>query len=95
MKMRRALPASVMTAFLVWGGAALAESPSDVCLAHEKARATAPKKIEGTIMKVDPAGGKVTIQETNGKVHEFRAPPETLQSMKAGDHIEANLRPTC
>ena len=46
-------------------------------------------------MKVDAAAGKVTVQETDGKVHEFQASKEALQSMKAGDRIEANLRPAC
>jgi len=46
-------------------------------------------------MKVDLAAGKVTVQEADGKVHEFQASKEALQSMKAGDRIEAKLRPAC
>ena len=95
MKMLRALSASVVTASLLWGGGALGQTPTDICRAHEKAKASAPKKVEGTIMKVDVAEGTLTIQETNGKIHEFRASPDALQDMKVGDHIEANLRPTC
>ena len=46
-------------------------------------------------MKVDAAAGKVTVQEADGKTHEFQASQEALKTMKAGDRIEANLRPSC
>ena len=96
MKMLRALTATFVVASLLGGGIALGQqTQSDVCMAHEKAKANAPKKVEGRVMKVDVAAGKVTVQEADGKVHEFQASPETLQTMKAGDRIEANLRPAC
>jgi Cu/Ag efflux protein CusF len=95
MRMLRALSASVVIASVLWGGAAMGQAASDPCAAHEKAKANAPKKVEGRVMKVDPAAGKVTIQEADGKVHEFQASPEALQKMQAGDAIVANLRPAC
>ena len=95
MKMLRALSASFVAVSLLGGGVAVGQTPPDVCAAHEKAKANAPKKVEGRVMKVDAAAGKVTIQEADGKVHEFQASKEALQSMKAGDRIEANLRPAC
>jgi len=95
MKMLRALSASFLALSLLGGGVAVGQTPPDVCAAHEKAKANAPKKVEGRVMKVDAAAGKVTVQETDGKVHEFQASKEALQSMKAGDRIEANLRPAC
>jgi len=95
MWMLRAFTATFVATSLLGGGIALAQQPSDVCAAHEKAKATAPKKVEGRVMKVDAASGKVTVQEADGKVHEFQASPETLKSMKTGDRIEANLRPSC
>ena len=95
MKMLRALSASFLAVSLLGGGVAVGQTPPDLCAAHEKAKANAPKKVEGRVMKVDAAAGKVTIQEADGKVHEFQASKEALQSMKAGDRIEANLRPAC
>ena len=95
MKMLRALSASFLAVSLLGGGVAVGQTPPDLCAAHEKAKANAPKKVEGRVMKVDAAAGKVTVQETDGKVHEFQASKEALQSMKAGDRIEANLRPAC
>jgi Cu/Ag efflux protein CusF len=95
MKMLRALSGSFLALSLLGGGVAVGQTPPDVCAAHEKAKANAPKKVEGRVMKVDAAAGKVTIQEADGKVHEFQASKEALQSMKAGDRIEANLRPAC
>lgn len=95
MKMLRALSASFLAVSLLGGGVAVGQTPPDLCAAHEKAKANAPKKVEGRVMKVDAAAGRVTVQEADGKVHEFQASKEALQSMKAGDRIEANLRPAC
>lgn len=57
----------------------------------------APQKVEGQVVKVDLAQNKVTVREADGTVHEFQASRETLQDLKAGDRIEANLReaPKC
>ena len=44
-------------------------------------------------MKIDAATHIITVKESDGTVHEFRASKETLQDLKAGDHIEARLRP--
>jgi hypothetical protein len=40
---------------------------------------------------------KLTVRQADGTVHEFQALPETLQGLKVGDRIEANLReaPKC
>jgi hypothetical protein len=37
------------------------------------------------------------VAENDGKTHEFQASKETLQDLKVGDKIEANLRslPAC
>jgi Cu/Ag efflux protein CusF len=96
MKMRRALSVSFIAASILWSSVALGQQPSpEACAAHEKARANAPQKVEGRVMKVDTASGKVTVEAPDGKVHEFQASPETLQSMKVGDRIEATLRRSC
>lgn len=46
---------------------------------------------------MDVAQNKVTVREAGGTVHEFRASRDTLQDLKTGDRIEANLReaPKC
>ena len=56
-----------------------------------------PKKVEGQVVKIDPAQSKVTVREANGSMHEFQASKETLQDLKMGDRIDANLReaPKC
>jgi Cu/Ag efflux protein CusF len=96
MKMWRALSASFVAASLLGSGVALGQQPTpEACAAHEKAKAVAPQKVEGQVTKVDAASGKITIQAADGKVHEFQASKETVQSMKVGDRIEANLRPSC
>ena len=96
MRMRRALTASFLAASMLWAGVALGQqTQAELCSAHEKAKMSAPQKVEGRVMKVDMAAGKVTIQEPDGKVHEFQGSQEALQTMKVGDRIEAKLRPAC
>ena len=53
----------------------------------------APQKVEGQVMKVDPATNTITVRESSGAVHEFQGSRETIQDLKAGDRIEATLRP--
>jgi len=60
-------------------------------------RVMTPQKVEGQVVKIDAAQNKVSVREADGKVHEFQASKETLQDLKVGDRIEANLReaPKC
>ena len=48
--------------------------------------------IEGQVVKVDAAQGKVTVRGADGTTHEFQASKETLQDMKVGDKIAAKPR---
>ena len=52
----------------------------------------AAERVEGQVVKVDTAQGKVTVRGTDGTTHEFQASQETLQDMKVGDKIAAKLR---
>lgn len=60
-------------------------------------RVITPQKVEGQVIKLDTARNKITIREANGTTHEFQASKETLQDLKVGDRIDANLReaPKC
>ena len=53
--------------------------------------------MEGQVVNVDPNAGKVMVREKDGTTHEFQASKETLQTVKAGDQLEAKLReaPKC
>ena len=79
---------------LLWSGAALAQVKPD-CDAQGKVKAK--EKVEGQVVKVDTAQGKVTVREADGTVHEFQASAETLKDLKPGDQIGAKLReaPKC
>ena len=57
----------------------------------------APQKVDGQITRIDPASNTLTIRDSSGATHDFQASPETLRDLKAGDRIEARLRPaqTC
>lgn len=43
------------------------------------------------------AQGRVTVRASDGTLHEFQASKETLQSVKVGGRVEAQLReaPKC
>jgi hypothetical protein len=79
---------------LLWTGAALAQGKPG-CDAQGKMKT--PEKVEGQVVKVDQAQGKVTVREPGGTVHEFQASAETLKDLKVGDSIGAKLReaPKC
>lgn len=79
---------------MLWSGPAFAQG-KPAC--DSQGRVMTPQKVEGQVVKVDLAQNKVTVREADGTVHEFQASKETLQDLKAGDRIEANLReaPKC
>jgi len=49
------------------------------------------------VVRLDTKAGKVAVAAADGKTHEFQASKETLDDLKVGDKIEANLRsvPNC
>jgi hypothetical protein len=93
MKPYKALAVGVALAVPLWAGFAGAQSK----LSCDQMKASAPQKVEGRVVRVDNAGGKVAVAAADGKTHEFQASKETLQDLKVGDKIEAKLRslPNC
>ncbi len=86
----RMISTSALAVMVLLGGSALAQqsaAPKVNCHANPK------QKVEGQVTKIDAATNIITVKETDGTVHEFQASTETLQDLKAGDHIEARLRP--
>jgi ribosomal protein S1 len=49
--------------------------------------------VAGQVTKIDHDRSRVTVQSSDGKVHEFEASAETLKDLKVGDRIEAKRRP--
>lgn len=88
--MRRyaAVAVSIVLALPLWAGFAAGQSKA----ACDQAKASAPQKVEGKVVRVDQAQGRLAVVEADGKTHEFQASKETLQDLKVGDHIEARLR---
>ena len=88
------LAAGLAVALMLWTGPALGQS-KPACDSQGKVKT--PEKVEGQVVKVDQAQGKVTVREPGGTVHEFQASAETLKDLKVGDRIEAKLReaPKC
>jgi Cu/Ag efflux protein CusF len=93
MKPYKALAVGIMVAVPLWAGFAAGQGKPSC----DQMKAAAPQKVEGRVVRVDAAGGKVAVAENDGKTHEFQASKETLQDLKVGDKIEANLRslPAC
>ena len=70
------LSGMLATAAVFSTGLAFGQSKPADC----KNRAQAPERVEGQVVSVDPAAGKVTVREKNGTTHEFQANRETLPS---------------
>lgn len=89
-----AAAAGLSVTMLFWSGSALgqAKAPCD-----PQGRVVTPQKVEGQVVKLDAAQNRITVREANGTMHEFQASKETLQDLKVGDRIDANLReaPKC
>jgi Cu/Ag efflux protein CusF len=94
MKRYQAVAMGMMLAVPLWAGAASAQTSKAAC---DAAKAGSPQKVEGKVVRIDEASGKVAVTEASGKTHEFQASKETLQDLKVGDTIEARLRsvPNC
>jgi Cu/Ag efflux protein CusF len=94
MKQLQAVAMSVVLAVPLWAGVASAQSNKAAC---DAAKAGSPQKVEGKVVRIDQASGKVAVTEASGKTHEFQASKETLRDLKVGDTIEARLRtvPNC
>jgi Cu/Ag efflux protein CusF len=57
------------------------------------ADATEVQLVEGEVIQIDLAQGRVTVRSSDGDLHQFEASPETLKELKVGDRIEAKRRP--
>lgn len=93
MKPYKALAAGITLVVPLWAGFAAGQSKPSC----DQMKAAAPQKVEGRVVRVDNAAGKVAVAAADGKTHEFQASKETLQDLKVGDKIQANLRslPNC
>ncbi len=86
----RLLAAGMAAGVMLWSGVVLGQGKPRC---DQQGRLLAPEKVAGQVVKIDPAGGRVSVREADGKTHEFQASQETLQDLKVGDQIEAKLRP--
>lgn len=89
----KAVAMAVVLVVPLWAGFAAGQSKPSC----DQMKASAPQKVEGKVVRVDQAQGKVAVTESDGKTHEFQASKETLQDLKVGDNVEARLRemPKC
>jgi len=86
--------AGLALSLMLLTGSALAQGKPNC---DAQGRMKTPEKVEGQVLKVDNAQGKVTVRGGDGTVHEFQASAETLKDLKVGDKLEAKLReaPKC
>ena len=89
----KAVAMGIVLAVPLWAGFAAGQSKPSC----DQMKASAPQKVEGKVVRVDQAQGKVAVTASDGKTHEFQASKETLRDLKVGDNIEAKLRelPKC
>jgi hypothetical protein len=78
-------------------GASLAAAQGRPAPSCDQVKAASPQKVEGRVVRMDAASGKVAVAAADGRTHEFQASKETLQDLKVGDTIQASLRalPDC
>ena len=50
------------------------------------------EKVQGKVLKVDRAGGKVTLRQPDGTSREYLASQATLRDLEEGDRLEVKLR---
>jgi len=86
MNMRNTVFVAVLSGALVVTGAAYAQAPKADCPKG------AAERVEGQVVKVDPAQNKVTVRGADGATHEFQASKETIQDIKVGETLKAKLR---
>lgn len=88
------LSAGLAVGFMLWTGTALGQG-RPAC--DQQGKMKTPERVEGEVTKIDVAQGRVTVRQSDGKVHEFQASTETLQDLKVGGRVEAKLReaPNC
>jgi hypothetical protein len=53
---------------------------------------SAPARIDGEVVAVNPDAGTMTVRMSDGTTQEFRGNRETLKDYKVGDKIEGRLR---
>ncbi len=94
MKIWRSLLVVTAAGLMLWSASAPGQTKPVPC---DQARARTPEKIEGEIVKIDSAQGRVGVRESDGTTHEFEASKEALEDLKVGDRIGAKLRslPNC
>jgi hypothetical protein len=94
MRLWSGVTAGLTVGLMLWTGSALAQGKPNC---DAQGRMKTPETVEGEVVKVDTAQGKVTVREPGGTVHEFQASAETLKDLKVGDKIGAKLReaPKC
>ncbi len=78
------VPVILVAASLMWSGIVLGQAKPADCPKAEK--------IDGQVVKVDMAQGKLTVRGSDGKTYEFNGSKESLQDKKVGDHIEITRR---
>ena len=88
------LSAGLAVGCLLWPGTALGQA-RPAC--DQQGRVKTPERVGGDVTKVDMAQGRVTVRESDGTFHEFQASKETLQTVKVGGRVDAQLReaPKC
>lgn len=55
-------------------------------------KTSAPSRIDGEVIAVNPDAGSITVRMSDGTTQEFRGNAETLKDYKVGDKIEGKLR---
>jgi len=84
--------ASLVAATMLLTAAAPQSGPACDAQRALQVEKTQIEKVEGKILKVDRAGGKVTLRQPDGTSREYLASQATLRDLKEGDRLEIKVR---
>ena len=83
--------ASLVAATMLLTAAAPSTGPAYDAQRASQVEKAQVEKVEGKVLKVDRAGGKVTLGQPDGTSHEYLASRATLRELKEGDRLEVKV----
>jgi Cu/Ag efflux protein CusF len=84
--------ASIVAATMLLTAAAPSIGPACDAQQAPQVEKAQVEKVEGKVLKVDRAGGKVTLRQPDGTSREYLASQATLRDLKEGDRLEIKVR---
>lgn len=89
---RRIVTAAFAVAVLASPAAWAGDDKTNKGAGSASPKTSAPARIDGEVIAVNPDAGTITVRMSDGSTQEFRGNADTLKDYKVGDKIEGKLR---